>query len=240
MDKKALLNKYKHKIELHAHSMPASSCCDCPMERCLELYSEKGVEALCLTNHFYKTRKIFLGKSKKDAIDSYLDDYERLKMLAKPYGIRILLGCEMRFAENDNEYLIYGVDREILEEAYDFFDYDLEYYRKNVKLPNSVLVQAHPFRDGIVPANPKLIDGMETMNFHPHHNNRNAACAEYAKENNIEICTGGSDFHHDKPFHPGASLMLSKTLPENSFNLAEILKSGDYIFLLGFNHIIIP
>lgn len=240
MNKQELLNTYKYKIELHAHSMPASQCCNCPPERFLEVYSEMGVDAVCLTNHYYKNSYIFTDKSKKECIDAYLDDYEKLKVAAQAYGIKILLGCEIRFADNNNDYLMFGVNRDILEEAFDYLGGTLEEYRKSVSLPDTLFVQAHPFRDNMVTVDPKLLDGMETMNFHPHHNSRNSVSAAYAKANGIKICTGGSDFHHDKPFHPAALVMLSKTLPEDSFKLAKILKENDYLFKLGDNHIIIP
>lgn len=240
MNKHALLNTYNRKIELHAHSTPASPCCNCPMDRFLELYAENGVDAVCLTNHFYRNNPVFSGKSKPECIDSYLEDHEKLTVLAKPYGIRILLGCEIRFSDSHNDYLIYGVDRAILEEAFDYLDGGLENYRRHVSLPKSLFIQAHPFRDHMVPVNPALLDGMETMNFHPNHNSRNAASAAVAKANGIRICTGGSDFHHNQPFHAAAALMLSKTLPADSFALAEILKQQDYLFLLGGNHIILP
>ncbi|MBO4468633.1 MAG: PHP domain-containing protein [Clostridia bacterium] len=240
MNKQDLIKTYKYRIELHAHSMPASQCCNCPQERFLELYSEMGVDAVCITNHFYKNSYIFKDKSKKECIDCYLDDYEKLCVSAKPYGIKILLGCEIRFADNTNDYLIFGVDRDILEEAFDHIGGTLEEYRNSVSLPKSVFIQAHPFRDNMVTVDPRLLDGIETMNFHPSHNSRNSVTAAYAKAYNIKICTGGSDFHHDRPFNPAALLMLSKELPEDSFELAKIIKENDYIFQLGDNHIIIP
>ena len=240
MNKQDFLKTYPHKLELHAHSMPVSPCCNCPMERCLELYAQKEVEAICLTNHFYPDSPIFAGKDKKDCIDAYLRDYEMLKDLAKPYGIRILLGCEIRFAENNNDYLIYGVDRAILEEAFDYLPFDLAIYRSHVKLPDSLFIQAHPFRDGIVLADPALLDGIETVNCHPSHNGRNSSSAAYAKEKGFEICTGGTDFHHDRPYYAATVLTLSKTVPETSFELARLLREKDYVFLLGGNHIVIP
>ncbi len=240
MNKEDLLKQYPYKIELHLHSMPASACCHCSMERTLEIYSERNIDAICLTNHFYKNNNIFLNKSKSECIETYLSDYERLKKLAEPYGIKILLGCEIRFTENTNDYLIYGVNKSILEEAFDYFDFGLENYRKNVMLKDSVFIQAHPFRDNITLADSALVDGFETLNFHNTHNNRNAACAFFAKNNGISICTGGSDFHHDRMYHPVTCIMLSKELPTDSFELAKLIKSRDYIFLLGNNHIIVP
>ena len=98
--------------------MPASKCGNCPQERFLELYSLLGVKAICLTNHFCDNSYLFKGKTKNECIDCYLDDYEKLKLASKKFCINILLGCEIRFADNSNDYLIYGVDRNILEEAF--------------------------------------------------------------------------------------------------------------------------
>lgn len=239
MLKEELLKKYCHRIELHAHSSPASGCCDCPNDRFIEAYAEKGVEAICLTNHFYKDNGIFINRSKSQCIEAYLEDYEKIQELAVPYGIKIYLGCEIRFSQNCNDYLIYGLNREILEEAFDYLTADIECFRHNVKLDKSVFIQAHPFRNNITLADPNLLDGIETLNFHNSHNSRNAASALYAKENNKSICIGGSDFHSDNKYNSASCVMLSKTLPEDSFELAELIKSGDYLFLLGDNHIII-
>ncbi len=240
MNKEELLKVYSHKIELHAHSVPVSTCCSCPMERCLELYAQKGVEAICLTNHFFTNNRNFSGKSKEECVDFYISGYESFKEAAKPYGINIILGMELRFDEDNNHYLIYGVDRNIVEKSFDYLPKTLKDYRKNMPLDKSIIIQAHPFRDGNIPADKALVDGYETLNFVPDKNNRNSVCAEYVKEKNIEICTCGSDFHHDKPYYPAPVLMLSKKLPNDSFELAKIIKENDNIFLLGDNHIIIP
>ena len=88
-----------------------------------------------------------------------------------------------------------------------------------------MFIQAHPFRDNIITVDTNLIDGIETLNFHYNHYSRNAACTFYAKENSIDICTGGSDFHYDINYHAASVLMLSKTIPEDSFALVKLLKS---------------
>ncbi|MBO7519442.1 MAG: PHP domain-containing protein [Clostridia bacterium] len=240
MLKEELLKKYNCRIELHAHSMPVSACCSCPGDKFFELYAENNVNAVCLTNHFTQDNPIFRGKTKKESIDAYLEGYEKLKEEAKPYGIDILLGCEIRFNENSNDYLIYGVNREILEEAYDYFGRGVSEYRKNVPLKSSLFIQAHPFRNNMTLIDAGCLDGIETLNFHPNHNSRNSTAAKYAKENGVEICVGGSDFHEDGHYNAAALLALAKRVPTDSFDLAGLLKSKDYLFLLGNNHIIIP
>lgn len=240
MKKEELLKAYPYKTELHLHSMPVSTCCTCPMERCIELYAERNVNAICVTNHFFNRNRNFTDKTAEECVDFYISGYEQFKELAKPYGINVLLGMELRFDDDNNHYLIYGVDRDIVKKSFPLLSGTLEEYREKMPLENSIIIQAHPFRDDNIPADSELIDGFETMNFVPDKNNRNSVCAEYAKENNISICTCGSDFHYDKPYYPAPVLMLSKKLPEDSFELAKIIKENDSIFLLGDNHIIIP
>ena len=85
---------------------------------------------------------------------------------------------------------------------------------------------------------PELLDGIEVYNLHPGHNSRVAVASAYAKENGKDIITIGTDYHH--PGHEGLTALRSNILPEDSFGLAEILKSKDYIFEVADNNLIIP
>ena len=40
----------------------------------------------------------------------YIDDYLRAKRRAQPYGMQVILGMEIRFTENSNNYLVYGIE----------------------------------------------------------------------------------------------------------------------------------
>ncbi|MCQ2450355.1 MAG: PHP domain-containing protein [Clostridia bacterium] len=240
MLKEDLLKEYTCKIELHSHTMPISSCCKCSNERFLELYAEKNVKAICVTNHFSSDNAIFSDKTRSEGVDAYIEGFERVKELAKPYGINILLGCEIRFEESSNDYLMYGVNKDILMEITEYFSKGVLEYRKNVKHKDSLFIQAHPFRNNIIPIDPHCLDGVETLNFHTNHNSRNSTSAAFAKENGVQLFVGGSDFHEDGKYNAAALVAIAKTVPEDSFELAKLLKSKDYLFLLGDNHIIIP
>ena len=56
----------------------------------------------------------------------------------------------------------------------------------------------------------------------------------------MNIKTAGSDFHHKGKGHEGVSALRTKTLPKDSFELAKILKSGDYLFEIGGDSIVLP
>ena len=231
--RESLSKEYPYRIELHAHSGPASPCGKASPEEAVHLYLDAGFDGIVITNHY--SRAAFGDVSREEIVGAHMSDYERACKAAEGTKLKVYLGVEVRFNENGNDYLIYGVDRTLLERLYDYFDRDLATFRAEVKLPDSVFVQAHPFRDGCVPMEGSLLDGVEVFNMHPNHNPRSALAALYAREHGISLLTAGTDFHHVKPGYIAAVAMRSKVLPEDSFHLAEILKSGDFFFEIGDN-----
>ena len=173
-------------------------------------------------------------------IDRFFTDFEKAEKKGKEIGIKVLLAAEIRFTENENDYLIYGVNRKMLEEIYDLLPFGVDNFRKVYSMPDSVFLQAHPFRDGMEAVNPEILDGIEVFNLHPNHNSRIGIASVYAREQGFGIITAGSDFHHKNRKHEGVSAILTKTLPEGSFDIADILKSGDYLLEAGRSSIIIP
>ena len=223
-----LYQQYPYKIEMHAHSNPASHCSEIAPERVVELYKEKGYDAIVLTNHFHNIWE----KDKKKVIATQLEDYHRALEAGKRMGLRVLLGTEVRFNENGNDYLIYGVNEDILSVLFDYLPKGLAAFRKEVPLKNSVFIQAHPFRPHCVIADSALLDGIEVFNLHPHHNSNAQAAMEHAFLHPEFIFTAGSDFHHEKPGHCASTALLSRTLPTDSFELTALLKSRDYLLRL--------
>lgn len=244
--KQKLEKKYPYRIELHAHTKPHSSCSEIIPRKLVEIYTEKGYDGIVVTNHFMgynlnKDGEYLYGETKEERLKYYLSGYHEAKEFGDEAGLKVYLGLEIRFSkENENDYLIYGVDEDVASVCYDNFREDLAYFRENVALPKSVMVQAHPFRDGMERVNPELLDGVETFNMHPGHNPRVGFACRYAKENGFKIRTVGSDFHHLGQGHEGVSALRTKVLPKDSFHLAEILKSGDYLFEIGETALVMP
>lgn len=228
--KQQLLDKYKYKIELHAHSSPVSKCSEISPKELVEFYIENGYDAFVLTNHF--TPFLFENRSMKEGIDFYLEDYFKAKNYAKD-RIKVFLGAEIRFKENRNEFLIYGVNRDILQKVYDYFDKGVDAFRKEVKLDNSLFIQAHPFRENCTPINPNLLEGVEVYNMHPGHNSKPALAVDFANEFGFKIKTVGSDFHHPIKGHIGIAYTRTSTLPRDSFDLVKILKDNEYVIQIG-------
>ncbi len=223
-----MLKEYKFKAELHSHTSPASSCSDIAPEKLVEIYKNAGYDSIALTNHFKATQ--FSGDNGRDAVTCYLDDYYRSLELGKKVGLSVILGAELRFSQNRNEYLIYGICPDDLYDIKDLLGVGIDEFYKTYKNDKNIILQAHPFRNNMEPVNPDSLDGIEVFNMHPNHNSRVALAAKYAREHNlIPVC--GSDFHHY-----GQECLCSIYTKEkltDSFKLAQVLKNQDYIMEIG-------
>lgn len=220
--------QYKYKTELHLHTSPASRCSEISPQLAVELYAGLGYHSIVVCNHFFAGMPF--RDSKRKCIDTYLADYNLALEAEKKYGINVILGCEMRFTENANDYLLFGIDREFLDFVYECFDMGIEEFSKQFRNEERLLIQAHPFRDGMTKVAPEYLDGMETFNMHPNHNSRVALASKYAKMHNL-IPTAGTDFHHLG--HEGMAALLTKRELKTSHDIVEVLKSRDYIFEIG-------
>jgi len=216
-----MFKEYKFKTELHAHTTPASGCSEITPEHLVEVYKEKGYTSIALTNHFTAD-----DADPEEKIKKYLDDYYKTLEIGKKEGINILLGSEIRFSENCNDYLIYGIQPDDLYDINALLHDGIDNFYKEYKNDKNIILQAHPFRNGIELANPDSLDGVEAFNLHPGHNSRVGFSAQYAREHNfIVIC--GTDYHHFG--HEGLCGILTKEPLTDSYQLAEILKKKDYL-----------
>ena len=221
-----LSERYPFRVELHTHSSPASGCSEIPPEKLVGLYADKKVDAICLTNH-YTPALLSDGKSREQTVGDYLDDYHRAAEEGKKLGVNVILGAELRFIENSDDFLIFGIDEKDIDDFYDYVGGTVADFRRNWRKDGSFFLQAHPFRSGMVLVDPELLDGVEAFNMHPNHNSRVGVAAGYAVENCL-IPTIGTDCHHYG--HEAIGLLRTKTLPKTSDDVAKILFSCDFIF----------
>ena len=133
-------------------------------------------------------------------------------------------------------YLYYGVSEDDVYRMLDFVYTDYETFYKEFKNEKSLVIQAHPFRKNCVLQNTDLLDGIEVFNLHPNHNSAVGFAAKTAFENPRLLKTGGTDFHHET--HQGMCATLFRERIKDSFRLAEVLKSRDYILDIWGNKIL--
>ena len=228
------ISNYKYKVELHAHTSPVSSCSDLSAERIIELLSEHNTSAVVITNHFWPG--FFENGDKDELIKKYIKDYTDTQKAGKKAGINVILGIEIRFTENDNDYLVYGINEDDLYCAYDYLDKGIDVFYKEFKTDKNIILQAHPFREWLERANPESLDGIEVFNMHQNHNSKVSQAAAWAKENNFLISCG-TDFHHE--YQAGACFALTDFLPKDSYDIAKIIKEQNFLIDISEN-IIIP
>ena len=222
--KKQIFAEYPYKTELHAHTLPISSCSEFSPEKLVEVYRKTGVDAIVLTNHF--TPGHLAKQSAEEFARDYVAAYHDFKDVAEAAGITAIFGIELRFSENSNDYLLFGVDETDVLEICKYVPLGLERFAKEYKREEMLLIQAHPKRNGMTDVPLSYLDGIESFNMHPGHNSRPAIAARMANEAGL-IATGGTDFHH--PGHEACCLLRSKTKPTDSHSLAELLRRRDYL-----------
>ena len=232
--KEKLVKEYPHLTELHAHSYPVSSCSEFRAEELAQVYRKTGVSAMVLTNHF--TPKHLEGKSKEAFVGEYIEAYREFRRHAQKAGICAIFGMELRFSENNNDYLLYGIEEDDAYWIADYVEAGLARFRAEFAREGYLLIQAHPKRSGMVDMPLEFLDGYEAFNMHPGHNSRVGISSRIAHEAGL-IVTGGTDFHH--PTHEGVCLLRTREKLTSSHDVARALRSGDYVLDIG-GSIVLP
>lgn len=220
---------YPCRIELHAHSHPASGCSEVPADELVTTFHNAGYDAMAITNHLISDEEH--SPSKKKAIEKFKKDLYLAQETGAKLGIKVYAGAELRFYKHsDNDYLFYGYTLDELPEIYDYLNTNLETFVKECKKDCSLLIQAHPFRSGMIRMDSSLLDAIEAFNVHQNHNSRVAVAAKYAAAEG-KIMTVGSDYHH--PGFEGISATRTKILPKDEAELISIIKSDDFLIEIG-------
>ena len=140
-------------------------------------------------------------------------------------GFDVILGAELRFPENDNDYLVYGIDEAWLRgnpymccmSAREFFQ----------KFHDQVLIiHAHPYRDGNTTVFEDAVHGTEIINGNPRHDNYNDRALELARRHPEYLRLAGSDTHQS-----GDECRAGVLLPErvrDSFAYRRMIETGRF------------
>ncbi|NLJ81023.1 MAG: PHP domain-containing protein [Firmicutes bacterium] len=217
-----------YKIETHCHTFESSACGRVPAEQLVELYLEAGYAGLVITDHFSADNSERLaardGRPTDFAgqCDNLFQGYQAAKDFAQGRLI-ILMGMELRFNANRNDYLVYGFDKPNLLKHSDLFHWGIERFSAYARKRGLLVVQAHPFRDGMTITAPASIDMLEVHNGHPRQASRNEIAARWAEMHGLPG-SSGSDFHRQGDQGGGGVLLPEK--PRNSDHFVTMMKEG--------------
>lgn len=234
-----LKNEYPYRLELHAHTYPVSRCSEVSPTELVDIYRSLGFNGLVVTNHFYSGTLDELPENQR--VDAYLEAYHQAKDYAEGYGMKIYLGAELRFDENANDYLLYGADEAILRQAREYFSKGLACSPAgglsfcaascSRRIPSarawSLPIQRcwtewRPTTCTAVTITPLLSPYATDL--------RSISPSPRAVPTFINPGRG----------HEGALALRARRLPEDSFGIAALLKSGDFVFELGGQAILLP
>ncbi len=206
-------------IDMHAHTGAISHCCRADAAAIIRTAKEKGYDALVITNHY--VNNYFTEENHKEWVEKYIDEWQNCKALGRELGVKIFSGVEVTYSRDPRIHLlVYGADEDFLRKNLFLSDMELGELYELCKSSGCVLVQAHPFRNGSTPVDPKFIDGVE-INCHPRgHDSFAEDIMKIAEENDL-IVTVGCDYHNDTPRVAGGMF-----LPDSINTEAEL---ADYL-----------
>ena len=219
-------------IELHCHSSETSSCSAVTGATLADIYKAKDYHAITVMDHYYRHFFHRLGeKTWREKVDIFLAGYRNAEKRGGEIGLRVFLGIELRFNDNSNDYLVFGLNEQILYDSPELYNLGVKDFGEFARANGLLFIQAHPFRNGMVVVDHDHLDGIEIYNAHPWHNSRNylaelAYTEQRKKHKRPFVATVGSDCHELS--HEGAVGITSDALPQDGFELAELLRGGKY------------
>lgn len=183
--------------ELHCHTSETSYCGHVSARDLIPFYKENGYDLVVITDHFnadYFTDYIQGAMSWEDTMERWFSGWRIARETGDACGVKVLHGCEFRFPENHNDYLVYGMTEKLFMEGSHLFRLSFPEFAEYAKEHGLFVAQAHPFRPGQIIQDPKLLEAIEIYNSHPEHNAHNDTAKKFAEDNGlIGIC--GQDFH---------------------------------------------
>ncbi|ACL70750.1 PHP domain-containing protein [Halothermothrix orenii] len=183
------------KLDMHVHTAETSRCGKVRAEQMVELYKEAGYNGVVITDHY---KRGFFDNIEslgwEEQIKRYLTGYSTAFNRGRELGLKVFLGIELTFEESPNDFLVYGITPEFLINNPRLFTLTLKDFKTLVNDNDILVYQAHPFRPGLNPVNPSLIDGIEVYNGNPRHDSYNDLAYQFAINNELKLISG-SDFH---------------------------------------------
>ena len=180
----------------HTHTAETSKCGHLPAAEVVDRYVRNGFSGLVVTDHLHPE---YLSRIDKDhdwnkVMDHYLSGYHASRKRGDEVGFQVILGAELRFPENDNDYLVYGIDEDWLRSnPYVCCMSAREFWQK---FHDQVLIiHAHPYRDGNTVVFEDAVHGTEIINGNPRHDNHNDLALDLARRHPGFFRLAGSGAH---------------------------------------------
>ncbi len=178
----------------HVHTSEVSSCGQVTAADMVKLYHQTGYQGLIITDHYYSGFVERRGYPWDEVIDHFLSGYRNAYKAARNLDMDILLGMEIRFDDSSEDYLIFGFEEDFLYQ-HPYLNRLTPRTFKQLTLNQGILVvQAHPYRIGMHPADVEDLAGVEAFNGNPRHDSHNDRAYAFGRTNGLYLLAG-SDAH---------------------------------------------
>lgn len=195
------------KFDTHVHTKEVSKCGKVPAEDLIAMYCEIGYSGLVITDHYYKRYFDKLGDMSWDEkIDAYLSGFKKAAEYGKNNSFNVLLGLEIQFNEEKNEYLVYGIDEDFLRYNKELHNMNIESFHALVKNKDVLIYHAHPYRSDLNNVSSSFIHGVEVYNGNINHDSHNDKAFSFAKDHDLKMISG-SDFHRPEDLGRGGIII---------------------------------
>ena len=220
----------EYRYDPHTHTSEVSACGWMDAAHVVDLYHRAGYQGLVVTDHLHESYINSLD-SRDDwqrCVDKYISGFKNSLKRGRELDMDIIFGAEIRFPENDRDYLLFGIDEDFLRRNPYLYRMSIQSFFE--RFSNEILIiQAHPFRNFERLAEPipvSCLHGLEVINCNPRHDSQNARAKALCDEIPGFIAICGSDTHR-----PGdearASMVFNRRL-RDSFELKDALEEGKY------------
>ncbi len=211
-------------LDPHIHTKGISHCSQCYADVLVDICVRDKIDAIVLTNHY---KQSYYGDISNfpEWRAKYVEEYYITKEEGAKRGLKVFFGVEVTLDETPRiDYVIYGLPETtvaLIPPLNLFTQKELfEFCCEN----NALLYQAHPYRNGTQPRDPKYMHGVE-INCHPIYNyNDGKEVRAFAAEHNLKLSCG-SDYHGDT-YKPHCGIYVPDSV-NDTVSLAEFLRSPE-------------
>lgn len=183
-------------LDPHIHTSGISHCSKCPAPVLVDICVRDKIDAIVLTNH-YKRNYYIEDEKFPEWRQKYIDEYLFTKSEGEKVGLKVFFGLEITLDHLPKiDFLVYGLSHEKAAKAPQLHSLTQKELFEYCVSENALLYQAHPYRNGTLPQDPRYLHGVE-INCHPiyNHNDKEEITA-FAKQHSLKLSCG-SDYHGD-------------------------------------------
>lgn len=180
------------KIDPHVHSSGVSLCSEVDYKQIVHEKKKLGYDGVILTNHCQKW--YYPSEKHAEFIESLIKEYREAEAYAQTQGFQLWLGIEVSLHEpHYADWLLYGVTEDFLRHTPCLYALTQKALFELCDKNGVLMVQAHPFRAGHSPCDPKYMHGVE-INCNARDLGNIATVEAFAAEHGL-LVTCGVDYH---------------------------------------------